>query len=122
MPGLKDVESDIDIADEKEEYDPIQDFLNSSEDIFRDSVQNQKVQKRPVKEFINTLKKEIRSVKLSCNAENEDAIQILTELIILQVIEEEIDGPLTEVTDKCVREKIEKAIDYYNPLLADYCV
>jgi len=74
LPGLKDVESDIDIADEKEEYDPIQDFLNSSEDIFRDSVQNQKVQKRPVKEFINTLKKEIRSVKLSCNAENEDAI------------------------------------------------
>mmetsp|Transcript_18291 Transcript_18291/g.28110 ORF Transcript_18291/g.28110 Transcript_18291/m.28110 type:complete len:147 (+) Transcript_18291:1435-1875(+) len=111
------VESDLDQEVEESEADPAEEFMQAAEEVFLSSVKQQEDLQWPEKEYQKTIIKEIRSVKLSHNVENNDVLVILCELVTGQFL----GSPLVEPTTAAVRKEITKTINLYSPLLKDYC-
>ena len=81
-PYDNDEESDLDMGIEEDDVESIEIQFNEVEELFKECVQQQKINKRPHVEFEKSLVNELRSAKLTNNISNSDFTSILLDVVL----------------------------------------
>ena len=110
---------------EEDDVESIEIQFNEIEELFKECVEHQKVNKRPQHEFIKSLTNELTTAKLTNNISNSDFTSILLDVVLSTVFpiskKEKEESQISNLSAKEVVIEIQKLFKNYQDLFKAFC-
>lgn len=110
------------------EEDDVESFdvqFNEIEELFKECVEHQKVNKRPHSEFIRSLTNELTTAKLTNNISNSDFTSILLDVVLSTIFpiskKEKEESEISNLSTKEVIVEIQNLFKNYQDLFKAFC-